>query len=209
MLANSTTTDVELDAVLWKEMKEGNEFAFREIFETYSNLLFQYGITITQDRELVKDCMQELFISVWTNRNTIGMARSIKYYLFFSLRRLILKKISKTRKFFSLPSFNNVDLIVEAQDQAILKKEINIKYRLIISGALETLPARQKEIIFLKFYQELKNEEIEKIMNLNNQVVRNTLCKALNSLRKTLGKRQMSSQFLFLLALLVYLSFIY
>lgn len=207
MLANSTTTEVERDAVLWKEMKHGNEFAFREIFDIHSNLLFQYGITISPDRELVKDCVQELFIIIWTSRNTIGMARSIKYYLFFSLRRLILKKISKTRKFFSLPSFNNASLIVEAQDQTILKKEINIKHQLIISGALETLPARQKEIIFLKFYQELKNEEIEKIMSLNNQVVRNTLCKALNSLRKQIGKRKMSSQFLFLLALLVYYSF--
>lgn len=200
LLAKSTPGEVERDALLWSEMKEGSEFAFRELFDNYSNFLFQYGITITRDRELVKDCVQELFIIIWANRKTIGMARSVKYYLFFSLRRLILKKLNKAKKFFSFSSFNNLSLVVEAQDQAIGKKELNFNNQLIISGALEKLPARQKEIIFLKFYQELKYEEIEKIMNLNNQVVRNTLYKALNSLRKQIGKRKMSIQFLLFLA---------
>jgi len=202
LLAKSTPAEVERDAVLWREMKEGNEFAFHEIFDTYSNLLFQYGLTISKDRELVKDCVQEVFIIIWTNRKSIGLARSVKYYLFFSLRRLILKKVRRARKFFALSSFSNGGLIVEAQDQVILRKEANINNQLLISGALETLPARQKEIIFLKFYQELKYDEIEKIMNLNNQVVRNTLYKALSSLRKQIGKRQPGTQFFLLLALL-------
>lgn len=204
LLAKSTPAEVERDAVLWKEMKEGNEFAFREIFETYSNLLFQYGITITKDRELVKDCVQELFIIIWTNRQRIGPARSVKYYMFFSLRRLILKKVKKAKKFFALSTFGQGGLlVVEGQDQAILRKEASMNNQLLVAGALDELPPRQKEIVFLKYYQELGYEEIEKIMNLNNQVVRNTLYKALNSLRKQLGKRQPGAYFFSLLALLV------
>lgn len=190
LLANSSPTELERDVVLWKEMKEGNEFAFREIFDSYSDLLFQYGTTISKERELVKDCMQELFIAIWTNRQTIGMARSIKYYLFFSLRRLLLKRVSRGRKLFSLSAFQNLSFIVDAHDQTIFRKETNLHRQLIVSGAMEALPARQKEIIFLKFYQDLKNEEIQKIMNLNSQVVRNTLCKALNNLRREMGKNR-------------------
>ena len=101
-LANSSATEVERDGLLWKEMKEGNEFAFREIFDIYSDLLFQYGTTIGSDRELIKDSVQELFITLWTHRNTIGNARSVKYYLFFSLRRIILKKLARSKNIFSL-----------------------------------------------------------------------------------------------------------
>ncbi len=201
LLAKSTPAEVDRDAVLWREMKEGNEFAFREIFDSYVNLLFQYGITITRDRELVKDCVQELFIIIWTNRRSIAFARSVKYYMFFSLRRLIIKKSGIAKKFLALSSFSNAVLTIEGQDQTMLMKETRVNNQLLVSGALETLPTRQKEIIFLKYYQELKYEEIEKIMNLNNQVVRNTLCKALNSLRKQIGKRQLSAHFFFLLAL--------
>ncbi len=204
MLAKSTTTDVERDAVLWKEMKEGNEFAFREIFDSYSDLLFQYGITISKDRELVKDCIQELFIVVWTNRFSIGIARSIKYYLFFSLRRLLLKKLRRSRNLFSLSSFNSMNLTIESPYESIARREMHVHSQLLISDALDSLPPRQKEIIFLKFYQELKYDEIEKIMNLNNQVVRNTLYKALSALRRQLEKNQMTRQILFILMTFLY-----
>lgn len=190
LVANSSSTELERDVVLWKEMKEGNEFAFREIFDTYSNLLFQYGMTISKERELVKDCVQELFVAIWTNRQTIGVARSIKYYLFFSLRRLLLKKLTRARKLFSLSSFQGLSFIVDGHDQAILRREASLHHKLLVSGAMESLPARQKEIIFLKFYQDLKNEDIQKIMNLNSQVVRNTLYKALNNLRKEMGNHR-------------------
>ncbi len=79
LLADSNTNREEKNSILWREMKEGNEFAFREIFELFSNPLFQYGWTIVKDRELVKDCVQELFISLWVNRQSIGTARSVKY----------------------------------------------------------------------------------------------------------------------------------
>ena len=68
------------------------------------------------------------------------------------------------------------------------KAEAFASYRTILLSAVDDLPARQKEIIFLKFYEDLKNDEIEKIMNVNNQVVRNTLCKALRNLRRKISK---------------------
>lgn len=199
MLVAKSTTEIDRDVICWKEMKNGNELAFREIFDNYSDLLFQYGITISKDRELVKDCIQEIFITIWTNRATIGVARSIRYYLFFSLRRLILKKSRLSRNFFSIASFHQGNLAVEAEQESIVRKEIHFHNTLLISGALSSLPPRQKEVIFLKFYQELKYEEIEKIMNLNNQVVRNTLYKALSALRQQLAGKQPGGRILFLL----------
>jgi RNA polymerase sigma factor (sigma-70 family) len=203
LLAKSTPAGVERDAFLWREMREGNECAFQEVFDTYCALLFQYGLTITKDRELVKDCVQELFITMWTTRQNLGIAKSVKYYMFFSLRRLIIKKLRKTKNLFSLSSLSNASLIVDGQDQVMLRNETNVNNQLLVSAALQTLPARQKEIIFLKYYQELRYEEIEKIMNLNNQVVRNTLCKALNNLRRQIGKRQLHAVCVFLLTMFI------
>jgi RNA polymerase sigma-70 factor (ECF subfamily) len=189
-VADVNTSLVERDKVLWKEMKEGNKFAFREIFELYSNLVFQYGLSLTKDRELVKDCVQELFIILWTQREHLGMARSIKYYLFFSLRRLLLKNRNYSKKIISLSLFNGEN-VSDPQELPMLQKEQKNKNEGLLSGEIDKLPCRQREAIFLKFYQQLDNEEITQIMNLNSQVVRNTLCKALKNLRKQMVKRQM------------------
>lgn len=188
----SNNSDIERSQILWSEMKEGNEFAFNEIFESNSSIMFQYGLTITRERELVKDCIQELFISIWLNRKTIGLARSVRYYLFFSLRRMILKKEGKSKMFLSLDLLQKYPgskgfqpaLLVDAHDQFLIKEEVLIKNQFVLSREVANLPVRQKEIIFLRFYQELEFKEIEEIMTLNNQTVRNILCKAIKSLRK-------------------------
>ena len=201
LLAKSIPAGLDRDAVLWREMKDGSEYAFREVFDSYSGLLFQYGQTLTRDRELVKDCVQELFIIIWKNRLGLSDARSVKYYLFFSLRRIIIKKLSKTKRLFGLSSFQGGFLIVEGHDQVMHRQEADHKNQVLVSSALKSLPARQKEVIFLKYYQELRYEEIEKIMNLNNQVVRNTLYKALNSLRKQIRKQQLHAYVFILLTM--------
>jgi RNA polymerase sigma factor (sigma-70 family) len=190
LLAGSNASDREGDEMLWKEMKEGNEFAFNELFERNSSILFQYGLTIIRERELIKDCIQDLFIALWLNRRNIGLARSVRYYLFFSLRRLLLKKSAKSRILLGLEIFQNrsspdtqLAMIVDAHDQSVVKKEIALQREAMLAREVVSLPIRQREIIFLRFYQELEYKEIEEIMNLNNQAVRNILCKALKSLR--------------------------
>jgi RNA polymerase sigma factor (sigma-70 family) len=203
LVADTHTSRVERDKVLWKEMQEGNKFAFREIFELYSNLVFQYGLTLTKDRELVKDCVQELFIALWTQREHLGMARSIKYYLFFSVRRLLLKNNNYSKKLVSLSFFN--ENVVDRGETPLLIREQKNRNQLIISREIDKLPHRQREAIFLKFYQQLTNEEITQIMNINSQVVRNTLYKALKNLRKQMAKRQVIIDSFYLLLGLGYL----
>ena len=159
---DSTISNLEKDILLWREMKDGSRVAFQELFDTHSDRLFDYGLTITPERELVKDCVQDLFVTIWTNRENISVARSVKYYMFFSLRRLILKKVGRAKRFFSLSAFNNLGFVTDVCDQSFFKAEAFASYRTILLSAVDDLPARQKEIIFLKFYEDLKNDEIEK-----------------------------------------------
>jgi len=54
----------------------------------------------------------------------------------------------------------------------------------MILRALNKLPPRQKEIIYLKIYKGLNYEEISEVMSINYQVVRNLLCQALKTFKK-------------------------
>jgi RNA polymerase sigma-70 factor (ECF subfamily) len=56
-----------------------------------------------------------------------------------------------------------------------------------VLGALERLSSRQKEIIYLKYYQNLSYEEVSEIMNINYQVARNLLYQAIKSLKTILA----------------------
>src|SRR5690606_3537124 len=85
-LANET---VGTDQELWNSFRKGEEQAFAQIARQYYPGLFSYGAKFSRDREFVNDCVQDLFLELWSKRESIGDTQFVKFYLFKSLRRKI------------------------------------------------------------------------------------------------------------------------
>lgn len=60
------------EAAIWEAFKMGNESAFIFIYETYFDPLFIYGNQFTNNEDLVKDAIQDLFVEVRKNRRKLG-----------------------------------------------------------------------------------------------------------------------------------------
>lgn len=88
------------DKALWQSVRKGNDLAFSNLYQRFSNLLFNYGMHFCYNRELVKDCIQELFTTIWNRREALSEIDSVKYYLFKSFRNLLVQHISNDRKRF-------------------------------------------------------------------------------------------------------------
>jgi len=176
----------EEDAILWKSFKEGNKQSFAKIFKKYYSDLFYYGVKLVSNEDLVKDELQELFSDLWKKRQNLSDITHVKAYLIKSFRRKVLKTISKVRK------INTVEisetLVVEFQ-LSIEELIINGEQRSIdlnrLKQSIETLNKTQKEIIYLKFYNNLDYQEIAEITGLKYQSIRNSMHKALKVLRNS------------------------
>ena len=80
------------------------------------------------------------------------------------------------------------DFNLDLDPESLLIASENHQIKLdILQNAMNKLPERQKEAIYLKYYNNLSGQEIADIMNINHQSVRSTLAKALNNLRDDLG----------------------
>jgi len=160
---------------LWVSLKKGNEEALTKLFCIYYTPLFTYGIKIIPNEEVVKDCIQELFVTLWDRRTNINQAHSVKSYLLSSLRRTILRKLQKQKKQYErnkkyLDDFFEDSLNAEQMIINFEKKEQDL-YKL--KKAIDSLGKRHREAIYLKFYEGLNNNEIAVIMNINRQSVYN------------------------------------
>lgn len=178
------------DSTLWENFKRGDESSFALIFRTHYQAIFNYGLKLNKDRDLVEDCVQELFLELWKNRNSLGSTDQIKPYLLKSARRKIIKKInqdSKFKKLFSniLPKEEYAFEIVLSPENQVISQQISEEKILKAQSLLDTLPPRQKEILYLLFYQEMSYEEIAKIMDINYQSARNLVHRALKLLRES------------------------
>lgn len=185
------------DEVLWGQFKAGNELAFSVLYKRYVNRLFNYGMHSCKDRELVKDCLQELFVRLWSKRETLGVAGSVNFYLFKSFRRLLISRLVASRKF-TLPFQGTPDSVFEfipSIEDSIIHDESKKQQLEELKASLNALTKRQREAIFLKFFNELSYHEVSSVMELHVDSVYNLISKALTVLKKKLKGNALFSAF--------------
>lgn len=169
--------------VLWKEFKAGNLAAYSLIYRKYFFVLYNYGRKLNDDQELIKDCVQDLFIKIWDNRENLTDTTSIKYYLYTSLKRKLLDHLRsphlKNKVEDGITEFEKLSL--EEGDEEVLhwQKEKVLK-------ALDKLSKHQQKLLHLKYYKNLSNKEISQELGITIQSVYNAVFKALQSIRKKL-----------------------
>ncbi|SMO53840.1 RNA polymerase sigma factor [Gracilimonas mengyeensis] len=171
---------------LWVEVISGNRKALSDLYCYSYSHLYKYGYKIYPDNALVKDGIQELFLNIWDKRQNLSEAKSVKSYLFSSLRRILLRRLQKMRNRtkrnhdYNQDSFEQIynieELLIHFETERHKKEQLMV--------ALRALTKRQKEAIYLKFYSGLSNNEISEVMNLNKQSVYNHISKAISRMQE-------------------------
>ncbi|MDN5213520.1 sigma-70 family RNA polymerase sigma factor [Fulvivirgaceae bacterium BMA12] len=172
------------DIQLWIKFKQGNRQAFKLIYYTYYQHLFNYGLKLSGHTDITEDCIQDLFLKLWKNKKNLGDVNSIKAYLFKSFRRILIDLIKSDKKnnnVIDLPAEYDVHLSVE---EILIKNESSQQQLTSLEKALNNLSKRQKEIIYLCFFKGMSYMEITEVIPIKYQTVRNCMHEAVKILRK-------------------------
>lgn len=172
------------DQVLWQLYRVGDKRALGRLAERYYRALRHYGLKFMVDEPVVEDCIQELFLQLWQNRSQINDTESVRHYLLKALRHHILQYLRSQKRltFEELDWDTAITDDIDAEILLIRQESLNILTN-TIQSQLATLPTREREALYLRYYQDLSIPEIAEIMNVNRQSVSNFLQKALHKLR--------------------------
>jgi RNA polymerase sigma factor (sigma-70 family) len=188
--ANSATAAKTVDeVVLWENFKKGNELAFSILYKRYVQPLYNYGMHACKDKELVLDCLQELFAYLWDRRETVSAVGSVQFYLYKSYRRLLIGKVVAARKFsFRLPSSSDFFEFIPSFEQSIIEDEVKMHQQEWLKNGIRSLSKKQREALFLKFFNELSYHEVASIMDIRVESVYNLISKSIDILRRKLKR---------------------
>ncbi|WP_080054808.1 RNA polymerase sigma factor [Spirosoma aerolatum] len=176
--------DQATDAQLWDDFLRGSKAAYSFMYEKYARVLYNYGYKIAQDRQLTEDCLQDLFLTILETRERLGQTDSIKFYLMRSLRRDLVRKLNERHRF-QAGHEGEIDFKVEFHyEPTWLDSQISREQSEAVLRELNHLPARQKEALFLKFFDNLSYEEIAGIMGIETTSAYKVIYKAIASLQK-------------------------
>ena len=168
----------------WNKVLQDDMQSLEKIYKKYYPNLFAYARKLTNDSNIAEDAIQDTFLYLWQNRKNIGTIESLKFYLIRSVRNACLSLIKKKNKFRTLEDVNaHLNLIIQPSELKL--KDSNLEMNIQLKESLNNLSPRQREIIFLKFYNNLDYEEISEVLNINYQSVVNHVHKAIQKLRKS------------------------
>lgn len=144
--------------------------------------MIQYGSKICSQSYKLEDCIHDLFMELWESPSRPEI-NSVKAYLLKSLKYKLIKSLNLRE---SLQpddmAFRNMPFVISHEDFIVENDEEKNRSMQIIA-AVNKLPSRQKEIIYLRFYKGFSYEEISEVMDINYQVSRNLFYQAMKSLR--------------------------
>lgn len=183
----------------WASLKQGHPPALESLYRLYASSLYNYGSKFPVDQQLIKECIQELFVNLWTRRTHLGDPVNVKNYLFKAFRLSIFKKGNILQRQVSYEETEHYDFRATLNiEEEMIVGENNASVKERLEATLQKLSSRQREAIFLKFYEGQSYEEIAEIMDITIKGAYKVMARAIDSLRGMLEK----DDFLLLLLLL-------
>lgn len=169
------------DKLLVSELKDGNEKAFRKLFDMYHQDIYGYSISILKSKEAAEENVQDVFMKVWQHRDNLNIEQSFKAYIFTIARNLAFNFLNKAANevllkeeifYISQESHDYGDYSIREADCKKLRKQ-----------AMKQLPPKRKKIFKMSRKKGMTYEEISNELGISIQTVKNQMSKALESMR--------------------------
>ncbi|MDN3670703.1 sigma-70 family RNA polymerase sigma factor [Echinicola jeungdonensis] len=185
-IISESTSEIDFsnDRGIWEAFKSGNESAFIFIYESHFETLFDYGCKFTKDTGIVKDAIQDLFIELRNKRDSLGATNNIKFYLFKSLKRKIIRESGRWFRKWERLAGNYYFEFSFSPEQILIDRQLDQEKHASLNTALKELTDRQKEIIYYFYFEGLSYEQIKEIMCFTStKATRNLLYRAIDFLK--------------------------
>ena len=168
---------------LLASFQAGNMAVFSQLYNLHINVLFNYGLKLTIDKELLKDCIHDIFVKLYTKKDELGTIDNLRSYLFISLKNKLCDELRK-RMYMSDTAVEEVSVATptDVEDDYMEEEQRKNEFSLV-RRLLDQLSPRQREALTLYYIEEKKYEDICEIMNMNYQSVRNLMHRGLTKLR--------------------------
>ncbi len=168
---------------LWNQLRLGDKTAFERLVLIHYRPLYNYGLRLCSDAELIHDCIQELLLYLWEKREVLPETEYVRTYLLHALRNKVIRENLRLRKLRDVEELAFEQAFEPPIEAKIVETEQYDQMIRQLNAVVNNLSRRQREVIYLRFYQNLSYEDIAGIMELSKQSVANLLHRSMKDIR--------------------------
>jgi RNA polymerase sigma-70 factor, ECF subfamily len=184
-----------MEALIKKRIKQvikGDQDAFADIVEIYSNSIFQLGYRMLGNRHEAEDIAQEAFIRAYVNIKTFNQDLKFSTWLFRIATNLCIDRIRKKKPDYYL------DAEVSGTDGLTMYSQLSsnsplpenelesLELQEAVQKEILKLPEKYRSVIVLKYMEELSLNEISEILDMPLGTVKTRIHRGREALRQQL-----------------------
>lgn len=177
-------SNVELDKI-WRRFLDGDNESFDLLYDQYVKVLFIYGLQFTTDKELLKDCIQDIFVKMYCARTHLLHVSNINSYLRTALKNRLINSLKREKIYLKSIDVSEVsfdeDNMVESN---IIYKEEEIQKQNKIDAMMNLLTPQQRKVVLFRYVKGLSLEDISLQTGVKYQSIQNTLQRAIKKIKK-------------------------
>lgn len=180
---NSIREREEAAQSLLAAYRQGDQNAFMSLYDMYAEMLLNYGLCITSDKELVKDCVQDVFIKLISKSQNLQVTK-VTSYLLISLRNRLLDEFRR-KNYMTETAVEDIRIstTVEDVENSYILDESSLNNVRKVQILMNELTPRQRQVFTLYYIEQRKYEDICDIMQMNYHSVRNLVHRGMLKLR--------------------------
>lgn len=170
-----------LDSKLTTLLSRGDEAAFTEIYNRYSEKLLAIAYQYTKDKNFAEEVVQEVFSGLWERRSQLKIDM-LSAYLATAIKFSVFRTVQRQRRRAEI-----VELNYKVNEADLLEETIHAKFlQEYINGIVEQLPEKCRLVYKYSRNKGLTNAEISEEMEIAEKTVEAHMTKALKALRNNL-----------------------
>ena len=169
-----------------------NEKAYHELYTHYYHYLSFVGFKKGVDTVKVKDCINDLFLYLWENRERLVHVKDHHNYIVTAYLRKLLRKENFSEAY-SIEEYDLPDYTATPSVETLyIRQNVREDVSRVLKTYVDQLPQRQRTMIYQKFYLGLSYKEISDLNGISVNTVYNTIYKAVDKLKLLMAKEHLS-----------------
>lgn len=177
-----STGVIHNETLLLKQISEGNDAAFREIFDLYRDRFYGVALKMSASAYIAEEMVQEAFVALWKNRSLVAHVEKPSSYLFSIFYRCLYQHYKREAIEQKLKR-ELAELGVENGEGVLQEKSGKEDQYQLLEKALQILPPQQAMVYRLSKQQGLSREQVAAQMGISPNTVRNHLAEAMRALK--------------------------
>jgi RNA polymerase sigma-70 factor (ECF subfamily) len=188
VLAEMASSTGNSDA--WNSLRRGDRQAMLALYREHYVGLMNFGVKLSGNRDLAKDCFTQVLLRLWDSRATLPEVTNVRSYLLTCMKHEMLKELQAENNAAGHFRQSQDERAEPSYEDHLVAIQTDDELRCRLAKVMERLTEREKELLRLRYFEDRSYDEIAELCGITKRTAYNIVFAALKTLKAEIALKE-------------------